>query len=120
MAQETPITLRDILGKLLPVFEKIELGTVPFKESWAALQDIHRSKLEGPAVELGALSLDHHSNRHSFHLVATCLNEARISKSKHLSDAFSLLADVSRECEWGSSDYWLWLMRCSAVENRSW
>jgi len=101
MAQETPVTLQAILGRLLSVFEKIEAGTVPFKKSLAALQDIHRSlKLQGSTIDLERLSLDYESNRHSFRLVATCLNEARISKSKQLSDAFSLLADVSRKREW--------------------
>jgi hypothetical protein len=100
MAEETPLTLQAILGQLLSVFVNIEPGTVPFKESLAALQDIHHNlKLQEPTVDLGTLSLDHDSNQLSFRLVATCLNEARISKSKQLSDAFSLLADVSRKRE---------------------
>jgi hypothetical protein len=100
MAQETSLTLQAILGKLLSVFEKIEPGTVPFKDSLAALQEIHSGlKLQGPTLDLERLSFDHDPNRRSFRLVATCLNEVRISKSKLLQDAFSLLADVSRKRE---------------------
>lgn len=92
-----PTTLRGILDKLLPVFEKIELDNPQFKESLEALQGIHRSK---PVVEIEELSLNDGSNRILFHLVATCLNEARILMSDQLSEAFSILADVSRKREW--------------------
>ncbi len=117
MAQQVLSTSRNILAKLLPVFEKIEPDSVRFKESLAALQNINRIK---PLEDFGDLSLDDGSRRNLFHLLATCLNEARILKSDHLWEAFSILADVSREREWDLPGDWRWLMRCSEVQTRFW
>ena len=100
MAQEVAVTMRGILEKLLPVLEQIEGDSPRFKESLAALQDIcHTKAIFGP----GDVSSAQVSCCNLLHLLATCLNESRILKSDHLSEAFSILADISREREWDLS-----------------
>jgi hypothetical protein len=96
MAQETSTSLRSLLGKLLHVFEKVHVDSLRFHDCLAALQSIHRTKPDG---QLGDLSLDDGSQRNLFHLLAVCLNEARSTKSDHSSEAFSILADASRDRE---------------------
>lgn len=97
MAQEPPISLQNILGELLYVFEKVNADSVRFADSLAALRGIHRTELE---ESLGSLNLDGGSRRNLFHLLAVCLNEARTTKSAYLSEAFRILADASRDREW--------------------
>lgn len=116
MAQEMPITPRDILAKLLAVLEKVEGDTLRFKETLAALQSIHRTS---SVDDLGDLLLDDANYRNLFHLLATCLNEARILKADHLSEAFTILADISRERKRVLPADRLWLMSCSQVETSS-
>jgi hypothetical protein len=102
MSDRVPITSRDVLAKLLPVLDRMEGGSVLFDESLAALQSIHRLE---PVDEVRSLSLDNYSYRNLYHLLATCLNQARMLKSVHLCEAFSILADASREREWNSQGY---------------
>jgi hypothetical protein len=103
MSERVSITSRDVLAKLLPVFERMEGGSVLFRESLGALQSIHHLE---PVDEARSLSLDNCSYRNLYHLLANCLNQARILQSVHLCEAFSILADASREREWNSRGHW--------------
>lgn len=94
--QEEPTSLRDILGNLLRVFEKVNGDSLPFRDSLEALQGIHHLQTDD---DTGDLSLDEGSRRNLFHLLAVCLNEVRILKSDHFADAFNILADASRDSE---------------------
>ena len=96
MAQEVPLSLRSILGEVIYVFEKVTAESVRFVDSLAALRSIHRTE---PKENSGDLNLDVGSRRNLFHLLAVCLNEARITRSGCLSEAFSVLADASRDRE---------------------
>ena len=94
--QEPPASLRDILGNLLHVFEKINGDSPAFRDSLEALQGIHHLKSDNGS---GDLSLDEGSQGNLFHLLAVCLNEARLLKSDHLAEALHILADASRDSE---------------------
>lgn len=106
MTQQLVPTLRSLLAALLPVFEKMEVESVRFLGSLHVLRgmsDIRRTE------ELGESLLDDGSHRNLFNSLATCLNEARIQMSEHLSEAFSILADASREGE-SMPTHRLWLL----------
>lgn len=96
MTHQLAPTLRSVLATLLPVFEKIEGESIRFIESLDVLHGISDIK---HTEEHGESSLDDGSRRNLFNSLATCLNEARIQRSEHLSEAFSILADASREGE---------------------
>jgi hypothetical protein len=115
MAQDLPSPSEDLLAKLLPIFEKIDAKSLRLKDSLEALEGIYQVT---PFHDIRDSTLDESSSRVRFQLLATCLNEARILKSVHLWEAFSIFADASREREWKSVGAWLWLrlMLCSKVE----
>jgi hypothetical protein len=96
MAQEKQNTLRGRMAEVLPILTRIENDSIRFKESLAALHSMYRTK---PIDEPGDLSLDKGSLRNLFHLLAVCLNEARIKESEHLAEVLRILADASRERE---------------------
>lgn len=97
MALESPNTLQSILDRLLSIFGGVVGNSIRLNESVAALQSIERMK----SVEnLAELSLDDGSYRNLFHLLAVCLNEARVLRSNHLAEAFNILANASRDREW--------------------
>jgi hypothetical protein len=97
MARRPVSTSGDVLARLLTVLEKIEGNSLQYEESLAALQGIYDIK---HVDDLGDSSLDEGSYRNLFHLLATCLNDAREQKSDQLWEAFGILADASREREW--------------------
>lgn len=97
MAQVTIAETRHVLAKLLPVFEKIEWGSLPTRDSLASLQDLYHTEFIDDLAELWN---DEEAYGNVFYLFAVCLNSARITHSGHLWEAFSILADASREAKW--------------------
>ena len=96
MAQEKMTAFRVILDKFLHVFKDVDIDSIQFQDSLAALQDIYHGRSVDGRADLPS---DNGSHRNLFHLLAVCLNQARIMKSDQLSEAFSVLADASRERE---------------------
>lgn len=113
MAQQSPTICQGLLTELLPAFEKIQGGSLRFKESLAALRSIRRLS---SVDSLGTLSLDNGSRRNLFHLLATCLNEARILMSDQLCIIFKILADASRERKWNPRGHCSGLMQRSEMQ----
>lgn len=96
MAEEKITAFRVILDELLHVFKDSNVESIQFKDSLAALQDIYHSR---PVDSRANLPSDNGSHRNLFHLLAVCLNQARIMKCSQLSEAFRILADASRDRE---------------------